>query len=193
MTFIPCGCSSSPPDFNPSGYGDNSRSPSSIAAPSNGVVPAGAIYTATLGNAVGDNGNVGIAINNSGDLTAVRGGIVAGTFGRPLGPVATPVAPLRTRFTASTPSPRAMRTAPASNAAVHIENSGSAFGGTGAGIYAFSNSATTIVTTAFSSRALASPAVANRPSAHTDEATNARVAAQPESNTIWRSMTSSLG
>jgi hypothetical protein len=48
---------------------------------SNGVVNAGAIYTATLGNAVGDHSNVGIAIDNSGDLTAIRGGIVAGVFG----------------------------------------------------------------------------------------------------------------
>jgi hypothetical protein len=162
---------------------------------SNGVVPAGAIYTATLGNAVGDNGNVGIAINNSGDLTAVRGGIVAGTFGSALGAGSNAGSTIKNALYGIYTVTKSDANGACSNAAVHIENSGSAFGGTGAGIYAFSNSATTIVTaaTAFSSRALASPAVANRPSAHTDEATNARVAAQPETNTIWRSMTSSLG
>jgi hypothetical protein len=120
---------------------------------SNGVVPAGAIYTATLGNAVGDNGNVGIAINNSGDLTAVRGGIVAGTFGSALGAGSNAGSSIKNALYGIYTVTKGDANGAGNNAAVHIENSGSAFGGTSAGIYALSNSATTIVTAATPSRA----------------------------------------
>ena len=85
------------------------------------------IYAVTKGNANGAGSNVGIAIENAGDITASTTAIPARVY--------------------------ASANGAASNACIPIENSGSAFGGTGAGIYAYNNNPIAIVNSGYVSAA----------------------------------------